>query len=241
MGQVAVCPDDQQYVKEVIKNNLTFYRNNLKGWSTLARLTCQKYDLPDPLEVMTNPWRPDRWRQHCKLVVTKHWEHLLVSEAVEMDSLQYLDIESLNLTTPMNIWRRAGLESAQVRKATVVSWMVLGVFKTRENLAKMKKVKTDKCLACDTNKTENLPHLLLYCPFYEKIRDEYLPRLAIINPKFSSIVNNEKKLIISILDPESEMLPAEARLHFDQSFKLTRSYCYNILKKIEKFYKVKEA
>ena len=239
LGQIAVCPDDQQYVREAIKNNLVFYGNNLKGWSTLARQTCQKYDLPDPLEVMTNPWRPDRWRQHCKQIVTTHWEHTLVSEAVELDSLQYLDLESLNLTAPMNIWIRAGMDSVQVRKATVVSWMVLGVFKTRENLAKMKKVKSDKCLACDNNEIENLAHLLLHCPFYEKIRDEYLPRLAIINPKFSSIVNNEKELIISIINPESKLLPAEARLYCDQSFSLSRSYCYDIFKKREKFYEVK--
>ena len=89
---------------------------------------------------MTNPWRPDRWFQHCKQIVTSNWEHTLVSEAAELDSLQYLDLESLNLTAPMNIWIRAGMDSVQVRKATVVSWMVLGVFKTRENLAKMKKV-----------------------------------------------------------------------------------------------------
>ena len=69
---------------------------------------------------------------------------------------------------------RAGLDSGQVRKATVVSWMVLGVFKTREALAKMKAVKSDKCLACNENETESFPHLLLHCPFYPKIRNEYL-------------------------------------------------------------------
>ena len=108
-----------------------------------------------------------------------------------------------------------------------------------ENLAKMKKVKSDKFMACDNDKIENIHHLLLYCPFYEKIRDEYLTRFAIINPKFSSIVNNENKLIILILDPEPEMLPAEARLHCDQSFTLSRSYYYDIFKKREKFYEVK--
>ena len=39
LGQIAVCPDDQQYVKEVIRYSLAFYENSLQGWSTLARQT----------------------------------------------------------------------------------------------------------------------------------------------------------------------------------------------------------
>jgi hypothetical protein len=38
--------------------------------------------------------------------------------------------------------------------------MIMGAFKTRERLAKMKKVKTDNCLACNMNESETLPHLL---------------------------------------------------------------------------------
>ena len=117
--------------------------------------------------------------------------------------------------------------------------MVLGVFKTREALAKMKAVKTDKCLACDENETESLPHLLLHCQYYQKIRDEYLPRLVILNPNFTSIMNDEKKLIISILNPESSMLPAVTILHCDKSFELSRSFCYDIFKKRDKFYELK--
>ena len=117
--------------------------------------------------------------------------------------------------------------------------MLLGVFKTRENLAKMKTVKSDKCLACTKNETKNLSHLLLHCDFYANIRDEYLLQLAILNPNISTIVNNEKQLIISILDPESKMLPIETRLYCDKSFIISRSYCYDLFNKREKFYKLK--
>ena len=117
--------------------------------------------------------------------------------------------------------------------------MGLGVFKTRENLAKMKLVKTDKCLACKKDETENLSHLLLYCDFFKNIREEYLPKLALLNNNFSSIVNNEKLLILSILNPESELIPEEARLYCDTAFRLSRSFCYDLYKKREKFYEIK--
>ena len=50
LGQIAVCPSDQQSVKDVIFHNLTFYGNNLKGWGSLVRHICHKYDLSDPLQ-----------------------------------------------------------------------------------------------------------------------------------------------------------------------------------------------
>ena len=108
-GQISICPSDQQNVKDIILHNLTFYGNSLKGWSTLVRQTCIKYDLPDPLDYMANPWRADRWRGDCTGIVRKHWELKLKLEAAALDSLQYLDVESLNLNTPLVTWRKAEL------------------------------------------------------------------------------------------------------------------------------------
>ena len=217
-------------------HNLTFYGSNLKGWSTLVRQTCKKYDLPDPLQYMANPWKADRWRGHCTEAVRKHWDEKLKAEAAALDSLRYLDIESLNLTSPMNIWIRAGLNSEDTKKATVVNWMQLGVFKTREKLFSMKLTKSDKCLACSEDQVETLFHLLIHCDFYRNIREEYLPRLAIVNSNLSSIINDEKKTLISILNPGSSLLPSDARKHSDEVFNISRSFCYDIYRKREKFY-----
>ena len=74
---------------------------------------------------------------------------------------------------PMNSWRQSGLNSEQTKKVTVAIWILF--FKTREKLFVMKKTKSDKCLACDENKTENVSHLLLHCQFYASIREECLP------------------------------------------------------------------
>ena len=98
-----------------------FYGIDFKGWITLA----QKYGLPDPLDIMIDPWRPDRWGLYFKYAVTIHCNAKLRCEAAEMDSLQYLE---------------SSAGECQVRKATVVSWMTLGVFKTCENLAKILKL-----------------------------------------------------------------------------------------------------
>ena len=215
-GQISICPSDQQNVKDIILHNLTFYGNSLKGWSTLVRQTWIKYDLPDTLDYMSNPWRADRWRGHCTDIVRKHWELKLKLEAAALDSLQYLDIQSLNLNTPMVTWRKADLHSEDTKQATVSTWMQLGVYKTREKLFSMNKTKSDKCLACEDDVVESISHLILHCEYYKNIRHEYLPKLAIINPNFSSIIDDEKQILISILNPESTMLPTEVRLYIDE-------------------------
>ena len=71
--------------------------------------------------------------------------------------------------------------------------MIPCVFKTRERRAKMKMVKTNK----------NFALLLLFCLFFTQIREDYLPKLAILNPHislFHRIAIDEKRLVISILD-----------------------------------------
>ena len=62
------------------------YGTDFKGWSTLARLTYQKNGVPDPLDIMIDPWRPDRWGLYFKYAVTIHCNAKLRCEAAEMDS-----------------------------------------------------------------------------------------------------------------------------------------------------------
>ena len=187
---------------------------------------------------MANPRIADRWRGHATEVVSKHWNEKLKLEAASLDSLEYLDILSLNLSTPMNIWRWADLNSEEVKKATVIIWMQLGVFKTRVKLFSMKKTKSDKCLTCEDDKPETLSHLLLQCQYFNNIREEYLPKLAVLNPDFKEIINDERKIMLSILNPDSALLPNQTRIHKAEAFKISRSFCYDVYRKREKFYEV---
>ena len=50
------------------------------------------------------------------------------------------------------------------------------------------------------------------------------------------LVDNETKLVISILDPGSNLLPPEARLDTEEAFQLSRSFCFDLYQKREKFY-----
>ena len=55
LGQVEMCSEDQQYVTDIIRNNLEDYDTSFAGWSSLARITAAKYALPDPELYLQNP------------------------------------------------------------------------------------------------------------------------------------------------------------------------------------------
>ena len=114
----------------------------------------------------------------------------------------------------------------KVRQATIINWMILGVYFTRELLFKMKKVKSDRCYGCETNTTENLGHFLIHCPFYQNIREKYLPKFLLL-------------VILSILDPLSSKLPDAVKKGWSSvqsAYEFSHNLCSDMHKKRDKFY-----
>ena len=229
---------DAQNIRHIIENTLTFYDVSFKGWSSLARTTCLKYGLPDPLAYLKHPWRPDRWRAHCKKSVQNYWENELLNDVKNSETLKYVDVEYASLSIPMRVWQMAGLCSVSVRQATVQNWMMLGVYYTRVFLSKIKKVKTPICAGCNS-KDEDLSHLLLHCRFYDPIREKYLSQYFVQNTSIGDILGNEDLMIQTILDPISAKLPDTFRnswLSVKDAYKLSRQFCYDLHRKREKLY-----
>ena len=103
-GQLAICDQEAQNIKTIIEHTLTFYGVTFTGWSGLVRRTCHFYGLPDPLQYLQNPWRPDRFRDHCKKSVISYWETKFLQTVEETPSLQYTDTRTASLTIPMRGW-----------------------------------------------------------------------------------------------------------------------------------------
>ena len=204
----------------------------------MVRKTAEVYGLPDPLQYLQHPWRPDRWRSHCRTAITEHWDQKLKAEAEPRSSSEYVDLSSLSTTTPMRIWQQAGLSSNDVKQATTVSWMYSGAYFTRELLHKMHKVKSPSC-ACNPEILENIPHILLYCEIYDDIRQECIPKFLNMNTQLVQISDYEKLLVISILDPLSSKLPETITSSWSSVsgvYALSRQFCHRIHSKREKIY-----
>ena len=233
LGQLALCDGDDQNVRRIIIHNLAFFDDKFGGWSGLARQTARKYGLPDPLQYCEHPWRADRWRSHCRTVISEYWNKMLRFEAGQKSSSQYADLTSLSTTTPMRIWQQAGLDSQASKEATIVGWLYCGSYFTRELMFKMKKIKSSIC-ACNKEISENVSHFILHCDLYDSIRQQYLPKFLLNNNKISEIINNENLLIISILDQLSSKLTANWS-SISAAYEVARKYCHRMHLKREKF------
>ena len=244
MGQLALCQDDDQNVRKIVGHNLTFFDDKFGGWSGLVRKTAKLYDLPDPLLYMLNPWRPDRWRSHCREVITSYWDDKLKNQLKNDDGSEkslsiYVDLESVTTSMPMRIWQHAGLNAHSVKEATPASWMYCGAYFTRELLEKMKKVKSSAC-ACDPTISEDLPHFILHCTLYDSIREQYIPQYIALNRNVLSICDNQLLVVVSILDPLSSKLPEVITKNWSSVssvFELSRKFIYRMHLKREKIYK----
>ena len=66
LGQLAQCPRDIQSVSDIIEDGLIRFDIDFEGWSGIVRRTSLLYGLEDPLDILQQPWRSERWRAHCR-------------------------------------------------------------------------------------------------------------------------------------------------------------------------------
>ena len=236
VGQLAICDRNLQNVSEIIEKNLVNEDIAFPGWSGLAKRTAAIYDLEDPLELFQEPWRSDRWSKYAKEIVTDYWTALLKENAATYSCLDLLDLSRLSLSTPHPIWVAAGNHPINIKKTTIVSWLLLGVYKTGERLHKMKKVKTPICVLCQAP-TESRVHFGLQCPALFNIRSESLNKFVDLCPNLTSYLSNTELLLLILLDPFSPVVPAAVRDNWSSEsdvYKISRNYFYDIHKKREK-------
>ena len=151
-----------------------------------------------------------------------------------------MDTEYASTAVPMRIWQLAGLCAVSVQQTTIVNWMILGTYFTRELLHKMKRAKSPLCLGCGEGKIENLEHLLIQCSFYSNVRETYLPKFILQNKHISELFSDTDMTILSILDPLSSKLPEVVTKNWqspNEVYRISRQFCYNLHQKRDKLYR----
>ena len=183
-----------------------------------------------------NPWSSDGWSKHVKTEVIKYWTKLLKESAASYPSLEMVDINHLKLTSPHAIWKEAGSNPVSVTKTTVVTWLLLGVYKTGERLHKMKKVRTPQCLVCFSPLEDQL-HFALQCSGLIEIRTQYMNKFVEACPNIAYYQSDLKLLLLALLDPFSTFLPDNIKESWTKpeiAYELSRNYFYDLHKKREK-------
>ena len=147
-----------------------------------------------------------------------------------------LDLSRLKLPSPHPIWTEAGSNPVSTTKATVVTWLLMNVYKTGERLHKMKKVKTPKCVLC-SDPLESQLHFALQCPTLQEIRSQYMGKFIEACPLIEKCQSDQKLLFLALLDPYSSYLPEDLRESWknkELAYELSRNYFFALHKKREK-------
>ena len=197
---------------------------------------------------MEEPWRSDRFSKFVKNEITKYWADLLQKSAstYQENSLNLLDISELDLKVPHRIWREASSDTISVQKTTIVSWFLLGVYKTQERLFKMKKTHSPNCLLCQSPTEppviDSRKHLALECGAFFEIRKYYLDKFILICPILVTYMDISDGFLKILLDPLSSNVPVDIREGWSSAaaaYEISRNFFHALHKKrtklMEKF------
>ena len=241
VSQLSMCSREIQTVSDIIEDHLIKYDIHFPGWSGMARRTAAIYSLEDPLEIMREPWKTDRFASHAKQEITKYWLSLLHDNVESRDepysTIDLLDISRLDLKTPHPIFEAAGSNTISTQRATVVVWFLLGVYNTQERLYKMKKTRSPLCCLCSSASVENRSHMILSCDAYREIRKTYIDKFLLQCPALENHMDISDQFLTTILDPFSPRVHPEIREGWLDSkvvYGISRDFIYGIHKKREK-------
>ena len=140
------------------------------------------------------------------------------------------DRSRLSVTSPHPIWIAAGNNPINIKKTTIVSWLLLGVYKTGERLHKMKKVKLPECVICRAPVEDRL-HFTMQCSALFQIRSEYFNKFIDLCPNLTFYLTDTQLLLLILLDPFSPAVPAEVRDNWtgeSEVYETSRKYLYGI-------------
>ena len=239
VGQTAISSRDIQDVSDIIHHHLTKYEINFPGWSGVARRTAAIYGIYDPLEIMEQPWRSDRFSSYAKDIITKYWTEILKESADSYESLNLLDKSRLNLESPHPIWTYAGSDAVNIQRTAIVSWFLLGTYKTNLKLFEMRKTYSPNCVLCNSSLPviEDRKHFALSCAAFADIREIYLGRFISLCPFLIKYMDISDSFLTILLDPMSPRVPLEIREGWTDLYKVysvSRDFFHALHKKRNK-------
>ena len=217
-------------------------KSSARSWFHQIRQLCLLYELDHPILLLDNPPPKTSFKSLIKERIITHWENILREEAASLPSLKYFVTENACLSSPHLIWTTATTTSHETRKATILSRMASGRFRS-EYMARHWSgdvngyCKADTC----TEVVGNLEHLLLHCPALSSVRTRLWDMFFEQSVQYPALYTFLQKLEKSppqsklqfILDPTAFNEILEIWNLFGQSvinhiYYLTRTYAYYI-------------
>ena len=215
------------------------------SWFQQIRELCIDYNLPHPLDLLSNPLSKYAFNKLVKSKIIDFWEARLRDKAESLTSIQYFKADFMSLTQPHPIWTSCGSNRFECHKAVTAARMLSGKYLTDWLQRHWTDNQEGTCLlpACAQAKAQGtLQHLLLYCPSLDHIRKKLFnlfTRVCMEDPIIFDIVSSafltddtDTKMQL-LLDCSTMPAVIQASQQYGTLFRdrilyLGRTWCYNI-------------
>ena len=237
-----ICRLPQNILHSIGSQKLFSESDSSSSWFVQVRKLCSKYNLPSPINLLSQPLKKESYKSMVKNNIFNFWETKYQEEAEAKPSLTYFKPRFHSLRHPHPLWTTCNNNSFEVNKSVVVARLLSGRYLSdwhcrhwsTENSAGI-------CVLCpDKNTPGTMEHMLVACSALEDKRtllrkhiheqtEDNLELRAVITAEMSSTASTSNTVQF-LLDP-SVVLRVQDSVHnnkftLQEVFAITRTYCY---------------
>ena len=228
-----VNPDTKIF--KIVKHLLEFSQPNSRTWSANLRYLAEKYDLPNPLEMLkSSPQNKSSFKELVHTKICSYYERELREMATRKSRMEFFNVSLTSLRGSCHQAIRNIFTTYDVKKCRFHLKMLSGDYLTYSVKAKHSGGSPD-CKLCVSSVSENIMHMLVFCTAYSDIRErtlaKYIELCHEIKFPFTEISDSNENLCQFILDPSSVNLKSripENHSKITEFMKISRYYCFAI-------------
>ena len=211
--------------------------SNSWTWSAHLRTLCQRYRLPNPLQLLQDGVTMDKahWKTLTKTNVTVYYEKKLRADAQRNSKMKYLNVNMQGLSGIPHPALQNITSTQDVQKLRYHLKFLCGDFLTAERLSRDNNT-SPQCKLCLTA-VETTAHVLTKCRATSEVQRDLIPTLLNtiqdIDPHNHILLSPipTEYLTQFLLDCTSPNLPEPYRIPAHNPcvgdiFKITRNWCY---------------
>ena len=243
-----VCHQGNNILTRHAENVLLTSSKLSKSWFYYLRDICMMYELPHPLQMLSEPPFKESFKTLCRSKIYEYWHKWLCSSTSSLSSLVYLRAPFLALNVPHPIWTSLDSNPYQAKAAAVQALFLSGRYRSERlhrHWTPNNRGGFCRQLCClNLKNIEDEQHILLHCTAYinerrrlKELSTDMVNALPIIKPILDAYLydnhTDENIKLQFLLDCSTLPLVIVARQTFGVAvlkplFKFTRTWCLTI-------------
>ncbi|MEW8546489.1 MAG: reverse transcriptase domain-containing protein, partial [Candidatus Thiodiazotropha sp.] len=209
--------------RELAYRQLALKDSASKSWFISLQEILYRYGLPNAQELLDSPPEKIGWKVKVRQHVNQHWQKIVIQEAENKSTLEFLNIASYTPGKVHPVWTKCKHNANSLLKAYAQVKLMCGTYILQSLRAKFNQYQVSMLCPLCKRTDETLQHFILHCDALRPARQSFMDTLH----KLVGCTSDEK-LFRVILDPSVACLPSGGG---DEScstriYSLTRSLCY---------------